>query len=478
VRAGRWRGIGCPADYEYRPKPGGAPGEIECWKIRSPTCEGNGKEANGANSGADSVGNPIRLADCNKIQQEVDISTIGSGGLRFVRTFASGSYFEPVAGTEGAWSYWHHTYARRIIALTGNNAAMAVAQRETGELVYFSASGSELLNAEGGAARLQRLPDVWNTHGVAIHHAGARRRGLQRGGPASKHHHANGLVQILAYSDASTPSSIAPAAGLLIGVSDTFGRSLRFTYDGAARLNSVSDPAGNLYTYLYDSGGRLTQITYPDLKQRAYVYENATFPFLLTGIIDENGKTVCHLQLRPIGTRSKYTTRRWRRTLYVERVDVGLRAYRHRHRFAGYPVHQRLQGCRRSVEALAALLQQLRNLDAGDFTFDANGNRASYIDLNRTRTNYTFDLTRNLETVRVEGLTAAGGITLATRTITTEWHPAYRLPTRIAEPTRISVHTYDNAGNLRTKSIQETGDANGEPGLQRCDAGRCADMDV
>src|SRR5206468_9809108 len=79
----------------------------------------------------------------------------------FVRTFASGSYFEPVAAprAEGTWSYWHHTYARRIVALVGNTAAMAVAQRESGDLRYFSAAGTELFNADGAAAQRQRLVD-------------------------------------------------------------------------------------------------------------------------------------------------------------------------------------------------------------------------------------------------------------------------------------------------------------------------------
>jgi len=43
------------------------------------------------------------------------------------------------------------------------------------------------------------------------------------------------------------------------------------------------------------------------------------------------------------------------------------------------------------------------------------------------------DLTRNLETSRTEGLTSAGAATPATRTIETQWHATYRLPTLITE---------------------------------------------
>ena len=82
-------------------------------------------------------------------------------------------------------------------------------------------------------------------------------------------------------------------------------------------------------------------------------------------------------------------------------------------------------------------------------TFDANGNVATFRDANGTQTNYTYDLARNLEISRTE----AFGTTLA-RTITTQWHPVYRLPTRIAVPsgtpgvTEITDYAYDAQGNL------------------------------
>jgi len=53
-----------------------------------------------------------------------------------------------------------------------------------------------------------------------------------------------GLVQVLTYSDGSTPPTVAPRAGLLIRVSDPFGRQLNFTYDGKSHVNTITDPAG------------------------------------------------------------------------------------------------------------------------------------------------------------------------------------------------------------------------------------------
>src|SRR6185503_5587038 len=44
-------------------------------------------------------------------------------------------------------------------------------------------------------------------------------------------------------------------------------------------------------------------------------------------------------------------------------------------------------------------------------TYDINGNVASRTDFNGNRTNYTYDLARNLETSRTEALTSGGGAT-------------------------------------------------------------------
>jgi YD repeat-containing protein len=467
VRAGRWRAITCPADYETRSKLGGAYGEIECWKMPTSCRSMVSSGGDSSNSGKDSVGNPVRLADCSKIQREVDVAAIGNGELQFVRTFASGSYFEPLAGAaEGAWSYWRHTYARRIVSLAGNSAAMAVAQRESGDLRYFSAGGSELFNADGAAAQLQRLVDGsgaltgwrYTTPELEVELYDAAGQLLSITMPG-------GLVQIIGYSDGSTPASVAPQPGLLISVSDISGRMLRLTYDGLARLSTVTDPAGNVYRYQYDSGGRLWQVNNPDQTQRTYVYENAAFPFLLTGIVDENGTRFATYSYDS-GGHAQSTQHAGGAELYKLNVSTsggtrtvtvtdsrGIVFNNDYNVFGGAS-----KRWRRHCSNCGVTMQE-------DFTFDANGNRASYVDLNRNRTNYAFDLKRNLEIVRVEGLTSTGATTTATRTVSTQWDPTYRLPSKVAEPSRITTYAYDGAGNLLTKSVQATTDANGSQGF-------------
>ena len=105
-------------------------------------------------------------------------------------------------------------------------------------------------------------------------------------------------------------------------------------------------------------------------------------------------------------------------------------------------------------------------------SYDANGNLASLTDFVGNRTNYTYDLARNLQTSRTEGLTSAGGVTPQTRTIATEWDANFRLPQRIAEPLRITTNVYDPDGTqcgargaLCSRSGQATTDANGSQGF-------------
>ena len=111
-------------------------------------------------------------------------------------------------------------------------------------------------------------------------------------------------------------------------------------------------------------------------------------------------------------------------------------------------------------------------------TYDANGNVASRTDFNGNRTNYTFDLARNLETQRKEALTSAGANTPQTRTTTTEWHPTFRLRTRIAAPLRLTTNVYDPDGTqcgatgaLCSGTVQATSDASGAQGLSATPTG-------
>ena len=117
---------------------------------------------------------------------------------------------------------------------------------------------------------------------------------------------------------------------------------------------------------------------------------------------------------------------------------------------------------------------------------ETTGNVISRTDFNRHKACYKYDVDdpnaankRNLETVRIEGLdtnnpdipncdnifSADLSAYAPVRKITTEWHPNYRLPTKIAEPLKLTLNNYDASGNLLTHSEQATTDKTGSAGL-------------
>jgi YD repeat-containing protein len=85
--------------------------------------------------------------------------------------------------------------------------------------------------------------------------------------------------------------------------------------------------------------------------------------------------------------------------------------------------------------------------------YDANANVTRRDDFTGLRTCYAYDMARNLETSRVEGLAntqACSAVTPAnaalpsgSRKITTAWHPQWRFATRVAEPRRLTTYVYN-----------------------------------
>ena len=79
----------------------------------------------------------------------------------------------------------------------------------------------------------------------------------------------------------------------------------------------------------------------------------------------------------------------------------------------------------------------------------------SRTDFNGNQTTYVYDLARNLETSRTEGLDATGSATSVTRTIATQLHPQWKLPQQI------TVHTGTTSTGIPIKRTKYTYNAQG-----------------
>jgi uncharacterized protein RhaS with RHS repeats len=299
-------------------------------------------------------------------------------------------------------------------------------------------------------------------------------------------------------------------AGRLTCVTDAWGRQDAFKYDITGRVVEFIDPSGNSTLYEYDgatggcipanassaacSANNLTKVTYPGGAVKQYVYNESSnvnwgtacempsvgngfgpFVSVMTGLIDELNVRYISWYYNCRG-QAKVSTHPGN----VDRVDIGF--YQSSYGVASSsqvisttgPANAPVQVTSTFMPALVLDVYKNNSIDVpctvcGPIrarTFDASGNVATTTDFNGNVTQHTYDLTRNLETSRIE---ASG--TVNARTVTTVWHPALRLPVTIAQPKLIASFAYDANGNLLSRTEQATSDLSGSSGTAAATAG-------
>lgn len=426
-------------------------------------------------------GNPINGGTGNKFQVEVDFAKVN--GLEFVRTYNSALVSERTQlGLK-----WRHNWDRSVFAAT----TVAQALRGDGRGYQFTmpASGSVWRGDLDVLERLEKMPDgSWKLTTAAEEVEVYDRKGRLASVTSPQ-----GEVTTLAYSDgtASGPNggayedlpAQALASGLLLRVTDFRGRSLQFRYRFDGTLSRMIDPAGQVYQYTVGGPFKtLTAVTYPTGRTRTYLYNEAAhttvanFPkAALTGIVDEKG--------------ARYSTYKYQGDLATS-TELAGGVYKYAFSYGATPGYVDPLGTSRAT-SFATTFGTVRNTSTvqpcvgcaspgatESYTLDANGNATSRKDFKGNLTCRTFDLLRNLEIERTEGLSGSGSCTArqptsATRTVSTQWLPARRLPKRMSEPLRITTYEYHGepgvscapAGAsqnlLCRKTVQPTTDADG-----------------
>ena len=244
-----------------------------------------------------------------------------------------------------------------------------------------------------------------------------------------------------------------PISGVLETVTDHFGGVISFTYNTDLMVNTMTDPDGNVYNYAYDTNDNLISVTYPDSSIKQYLYEDTNFPNHITGVIDENGNR----------------SRTWSydsegRVLYAEKANGHGRV----------DLTYNTDGTTTVTDALGAVntftfveshgVKRTTAISGGQCgsgcsqgqaqSYDANGFLASRTDFEGNVTNFVNN-SRGLQTSRTE---AVG--TTEERTITTEWHAALRLPTKITEGIKETTLTYNSTGQVLTRTVTDTATSN------------------
>lgn len=397
------------------------------------------------------LGDPVSPLSGIALEEELDYSSGGANPLEFKRYYNGGRYYVPGYAalgkrTGGFTNLWGHSYGGRVYAEPLGLGVASTVVRPDGELWLFDTAGREIHNhgGNGAAARITRRSD------------GSWRLTLAS-------------ADVETYSSAGVLTSITTRAGFVTTVAheasrvrivDGFGRSLTLTLDSSGRIQSLTNPAGEITSYGYSGAHAegtelLTSVTYPDQKTRTYTYVTAGGWKRLASIVDESNHTFASFNYDSDGR--------------VQSSERAGGAERHSFKYkSGYALSQEpittivdpLGQTRTFRMSSAGGVYRVTSISGGPCAacgsfatraYDANGNVSSTRDFNGIRTEYAYDLARNLETRRIEAADTPNA-----RIIRTKWHETLRLPVSIAEPGRTVAFTYDAVGNALTRTVSDT----------------------
>lgn len=404
----------CPLGFRLNPYP--APSEPPCIKSLVASCP-------------DRFGDPITL-DREIVEQETDYALIGTP-LRLDRFYNSLGRVARQASDPVAESRWKWRFQQSVIA----QGDTAVAFRPDGRRWYFKQQNNAWRALFPTNAELAQTPAGWQLL------TGANEiEAFDPSGRLLRVARADGRDVKLAYST-DDPRRIESA-------SDSFGRVLTFDYqtrsplEGLTTLRAVGLPDGNRVQYDLDPVFQeLASVTRADGTTRRYTYAMPDdIRRGLQTIVDETGQTLATFELESLlakstvqaGGANRYTFTDYRSGSGAGNVIVtdprGNNVTYHYALIGG--MLRRVGQDQPAGSGCAAASSSL--------TYDANGNVAARTDFRGIVTAYTYDLARNLETGRVEG---SG--TPEARTISTRWHPFWRLMAARAEPGQRTTWVYN-----------------------------------
>lgn len=266
------------------------------------------------------------------------------------------------------------------------------------------------------------------------------------------------------------------------GLVNNFNQTISFVYEyspdkTADRLIEINHYSGLIATFEYNDSNMISAISWNDGSRREFVYEDDRFNWALTGVIDENNSRFSTFAYdeagRAISTEHANSAFRFQvsytnapRRLISENHDIGkgviLRDFgwtRPDSISISRPDGSSSQLNAELVLGVPSFNSQSQPAGSGCAastsyrTYDVNANVASADDFNGNRSCYVHDLSRNLETGRVEGLATSAVCSAVTglgsslpagsRKTSTQWHPDWRLESKKAEPNRITTYVYN-----------------------------------
>ncbi|WP_423198968.1 MULTISPECIES: DUF6531 domain-containing protein [unclassified Cupriavidus] len=431
-----------------------------------------------ATENACSVGNPVAPLTGQKTQPEpADFQSVGPHPLVFRRTFRSeaGRYG---AGAGSIGTGWSHNWQRSLSLLLITDASPTVtAFRDDGGPVRFVRSGQDWVTAEGRSR--DRIVSGAGDAGVGawqylVADTGAI-ESYDSDGRLLRVTERNGWSMVLTYTNVASPEAPGGTASLLASVRNQFGTTLLFTYDAKNRVQTLISPDGRQIQYGYQSDGSIT-VTWPDQTVRRYHYGEdlpgfqSFLPGRLTGVTDELGKRFATYTYKYAsgGPLDGF--------VLSEEHAGGVDKLSFSYGTNATLVTDSNALTRNFNYQLAGKLRQPTGASGsspiGDpfntIQYDSGNNVSRTVDRNGNDTRYSYDALGR-ETQRIEGYGTADA-----KTTTTDWHPTWNLPLKVAAPGRVDYFSYDAKGQVLTYGWYPTNDAGGSQGLNAQPSGDVA----
>ncbi|WAB94752.1 MULTISPECIES: DUF6531 domain-containing protein [Pseudomonas] len=361
------------------------------------------------------IGNPINLAVGNKYQREVDYLDKSSPLMEFARAYNS---FD---------GYWRHNFSTRLVV--GKTSIRLV--HADGREVEFALAGNVATPPANELGSLKHEAGQW-LFASADQEQGAF----------------DGQGRLLSWRDASGRGVALDYSAAEITVTDDHGKSFRFTQDEKYQpLSFVA--ADSTVDYAYDSTRRLVSVKRSgqgSTGERRYLHENKLYPRFLTGIVDENGVRYATWTYDGQGRAISSEHANGAEKIVLAYNQDGSTTVTNEYGKKATYRFQVIHGIRKLV---AVEGEPSPNCPASNSTFayDERGLLTRRTDNNGNVTLYEYN-ERGLETSRREALG-----TPQERTILTQWHPRFYLPSQVEEPGRTIRYQYDEQGRQISQSF-------------------------
>ena len=401
-----------------------------------------------------SSNHPINFATGEKILTETDYIGGGIFPLQFKRTYTSLREVAPVARMGAGW---RNNYDRYIDVYKIDK----VVYRPNGQAFTFRNTGNNSWQSDPDVT--DRLKKILDENGEFVewqyYDSNDNMEVYRFDGRLLSISNRAGFTQTLHYD-------LPPAMGgdgdsrTLDRVSDHFGRALSFEYQDGL-MKKFIDPESNEFVYFYDEHDNLVTVQYPKNEAQDasyptvnYQYDDLNFPNAVTAVIDENNNQFAKFEYDSEG-RAILSELNGGVDWVEINYDPAINGPYHYTEVTDAQGETRtysfayIQGILRTVD-ISSSCPSCGNQNHS-LVFNPDGYVDSTIDFNGNETKYTFN-SRGLETSRVEAFA-----TPLQRTITTEWHPDFRLPTRINEAgLRETINTYDSeTGQILSKTVKD-----------------------